>query len=152
MVAFHWENDNINDVLLETELLRVFRDYYRFGLLTFRFKPDVTSQKPLMMTCVNSCFVETVISHLLLLFLRFNPIALLLLILSIYLCVTSFKRVVDIVRDLLELTLIPTRYSIAWMENMETPVLRKHHDLVIQRPRTIMSRCTQAYNVDLHDL
>lgn len=38
------------------------------------------------------------------------------------------------------------------MESIETPVLRKHHDLVIQRPRTIMSRCTQAYNVDLHDL
>lgn len=38
------------------------------------------------------------------------------------------------------------------MESIETPVLRKHHDLVIQRPRTIMSRWTQAYNVDLHDL
>lgn len=71
----------------------VFRDHYRFGLATFRLKPDVTNQKPLMMICVNSCFVETAISHLLLLHLLFNPIALPLLILLIYLGVTDFKRV-----------------------------------------------------------
>lgn len=37
VVAFHWDNDNINAVPLQTEPLGVFRDHYRFGNSSFTF-------------------------------------------------------------------------------------------------------------------
>lgn len=48
----------------------------------------------------------------------------------------------DIVRDLLSLTLILTGYSLSGKHRDAD--LGKHHDLTIQRPRAIMSRCLQC--------
>lgn len=50
VVAFHWENDNLNVVPLETELLEVFRDQYRFDTSSYTIPigPNVNSNTQLI--------------------------------------------------------------------------------------------------------